>query len=58
MNGYRLYYLDKDGHIVAAAEAELPGDVEAHEWAIRLIDERDAELWRGAHVVEKLQASA
>ena len=56
MNGYRLYYLDSDGHIVAAAETELPSDAEAHDWAIQLIDHRDAELWRGAQVVEKIEA--
>lgn len=54
MLGYRLYFLNDQGHIVDAVEALHDTDAEAVEWAEQHRDGRDLELWSGARVDVKL----
>jgi hypothetical protein len=56
VTGYRLYYLDKEGHIRAAAEFLCATDDDARHSAEDLQDGRATELWCGARVVEKYPA--
>lgn len=51
MPGYRLYFLNNDGHIVHAAESECADDAEAEAWAKDQADGRYMELWSGARRV-------
>ena len=54
MLGYRLYFLDADGHIQHAVEFESESDEEALRSVESLRDECDLELWTGARVVARL----
>jgi hypothetical protein len=51
MVGYRLYYMDKDGHILKAAEFVGMDDAEALVWAEQQWDGRFMELWSGTRRV-------
>lgn len=53
MDGYRLYFLDAQGHIQNAAEFECSDDAEALICAEDQRDSRPMELWSGARVVAK-----
>jgi hypothetical protein len=44
MHGYRIYFIDDDGHIKDRVEFACPDDEAAREHARQLADGRDAEL--------------
>jgi hypothetical protein len=44
---YRAYILEGDGRILRAIELVCPDDDTAKEYAKRLVDGHDVELWRG-----------
>ncbi len=46
MAEYRAYVLDQDGHISRAIELVCPDDEIAKEYAKRLVDGHDGELWQ------------
>jgi hypothetical protein len=54
MVGYRLYFLDENGHIRSALEADCADDDTALAWAAEQLDGRAVELWRGSRLVAKL----
>ena len=56
MVGYRLYFMDNDGHIQQAAEFECADDAEALVWAADQRDERYMELWSGQRRVAEFPA--
>jgi hypothetical protein len=53
MGGYKLYFLDNDGHIKAATEVFCETDEEADGLAKAQDDGRAMELWSGARLVKK-----
>lgn len=54
MTGYRLYFLDREGHIQDAVEWECADDDAAMELAAERLDGRPVELWSGKRVVAKI----
>lgn len=55
MNSYRLFFLDRGGHIHKAFEFVCPGDEEAMAEAAQHRDEGTVELWSLARKVAVLQ---
>jgi len=53
MSEYRLYYLDRDGHIQRAVELECAGDEQAIRFAREHLDQQGLELWQRDRVVAK-----
>ncbi len=53
MSGYRLYFLDDQGHIVNHAEWLGEDDGEAEQQAAAQHDGRAMELWSGKRVVRR-----
>jgi hypothetical protein len=47
MVGYRAYIIGIDGHFLRAIELVCPDDETAKEYAKRLVDGCDIELWQG-----------
>jgi hypothetical protein len=47
MAGYRAYIIAADGHFLRAIELVCPDDEVAKEYAKRLVDGHDVELWQG-----------
>jgi hypothetical protein len=57
MNEYRVYRVDKDGHIFAPPHGfTSANDATAIETATRMIDGDDLELWQQARLVARLPA--
>jgi hypothetical protein len=57
MADYRLYQLDKNGHIVGPPDGFIcDSDQDAIEIAKRLIDGQDAELWQLDRLVIRLRS--
>jgi hypothetical protein len=57
MNEYRVYRLDKDGHIFAPPYGfTSASDTTAIETASRMIDGEDLELWQQSRLVARLPA--
>ena len=54
--GYRLYFIDRNGHIQQAAEFECANDAEAELFAQDQRDTRSMELWSGARRVAEYPA--
>jgi hypothetical protein len=54
MREYRLYFLDRDGHIQRALELECAGDEQAIRFARERLDSQGLELWQRDRVVAKL----
>jgi hypothetical protein len=46
MTGYRVYIVGTDGHFVRAIELVCPDDETAKEYAKKLVDGHDTELWQ------------
>jgi hypothetical protein len=53
MAGYRLFFLDDEGHINRAAEFECDGDAEAMLHAEDQWDEAPMELWSGPRMLHR-----
>ena len=47
MADYRAYIIGADGHFIRAVEFVCPDDETAKEYARRLVDGHDMELWQG-----------
>jgi hypothetical protein len=47
MADYRAYIIGADGHFIRAVEFVCPDDDTAKEYARRLVDDYDIELWQG-----------
>ena len=55
MPDYRIYKLDKEGHIYGPpAVVQCADDQEALKEARRALDGRDIELWQGERFIRKL----
>jgi len=54
MHGYRLYFLDADGHIQHRLEFECGSDGEALELVKKHLDGRSVELWREAKRIAEI----
>jgi hypothetical protein len=52
MPGYRAYIIGIDGHFLRAVELVCPDDEIAKEYAGRLVDGHDVELWQGDRKIE------
>jgi hypothetical protein len=52
MAGYRAYIIGTDGHFLRAVELVCPDDEIAKEYAKRLADGHDVELWQGDRKIE------
>lgn len=53
MAGYRVYVLDKDGHISRAIELECPDDEVAKQSARQFVNGHDIELWQRDRQIAK-----
>jgi hypothetical protein len=51
MSDYRAYLIGADGRFLRAIELVCPDDDTATEYAKRLVDGHDIELWQGARKV-------
>ena len=47
MADYRAYLVGTDGHFIRAIELLCPDDNTAKEYAKKLVDGHDVELWQG-----------
>jgi hypothetical protein len=57
MPDYRVYPVDKDGHILGVAlVVACDSDQEAIEKARSLIKGRDVEVWDGSRLVDQIEA--
>jgi hypothetical protein len=57
MNEYRVYRIDKDGHIFAPPHGfSSASDAAAIETASQMIDGHDIELWQQSRLVARLPA--
>ena len=54
MSGYRLYFLNEEGHIRHVKELVVDNDEQAVERAKNLADGRGMELWQSARMVATL----
>jgi hypothetical protein len=52
MAEYRAYLIGIDGHFLRAVELVCPDDEIAKEYAKRLVDGHDVELWQGERKIE------
>jgi hypothetical protein len=55
MPGYRAYIIGVDGGFLRAVELVCPDDEVAKEYAKRLVDGHDVELWQGDRQVAKFK---
>jgi hypothetical protein len=54
MNNYRVYFIERNGHIAQPARHfECSGDDEAIQQAQKFIDGLDVELWDGARFIQR-----
>jgi hypothetical protein len=53
MAEYRVYVLDKDGHISRAIELVCPDDEAAKQSARQFVDGHDIELWQRGRQIAK-----
>ena len=53
MTGYRVYIVGTDGRFVRAIELVCPDDETAKEYAKKLVDGHDTELWQQDRKVAK-----
>ena len=52
---YRVFVLDKAGHIVRAHVVDAPDDGAATEGAKQYVDGHDVEVWDGKRMVDRLR---
>ena len=52
-NFYRVFTVDRYGHIIEATTFESRDDEEAIEKAEQLLDDQVLELWRGAKLIRR-----
>jgi hypothetical protein len=58
MHDYKLYFLDRTGHIAHAVDFRCDSDADALALAEQHRDGRDLELWQQARLVRQLPARA
>jgi hypothetical protein len=54
MAEYRAFLVGVDGHFVGYEPMICADDSEAAEWAARLVDSHDIEVWSGPRLVARL----
>jgi hypothetical protein len=57
MADYRAYFVGDDGHIIGFEPLVCADDGEAVERAKRLVTKHSVELWSGARLVQRLNAT-
>ncbi len=57
MSDYHAYILGADGHIIKRHDIECDGDDAALEYAKKLVDGHDVEVWQRDRVVGKLKSN-
>ncbi len=55
MNEYRLYFLDKENHVVRREEFQQADDEQAIAHAKQFLDGKALELWSGARLINRLE---
>jgi predicted TIM-barrel fold metal-dependent hydrolase len=57
MPEYRMYMVDRDDRFAGVVEVPCPDDETAKEYAERLVDRYDIELWQAGRRIERFKHS-